>query len=194
MLPKLKWFVLTFGRKPLFLAVQGGIMVLVAESPQFVLEKKKTNPQLFFQSSCPHQKVFAEFGKIQLSKHSDMTELLIVYSCLFHRILRRSLTIIFSQREGSSQLVSKKAHSLSNSQPWAIVVQFWRKKGRSLNLSVLILNPEEKCEEKSWRKMWYSLPSRLPQASAVRVWVGRFSTKQNPASRNTLLSLSSNDV
>ena len=41
-------------------------MVLVAESPQFVLEKKKTNPQLFFQSSCPHQKVFAEFGKIQL--------------------------------------------------------------------------------------------------------------------------------
>ena len=53
-------------------------MVLVAESPQFVLEKKKTNPQLFFQSSCPHQKVFAEFGKIQLSKHSDMTELLIV--------------------------------------------------------------------------------------------------------------------
>ena len=83
-------------------------MVLVAESPQFVLEKKKTNPQLFFQSSCPHQKVFAEFGKIQLSKHSDMTELLIVYSCLFHRILRRSLTIIFSQREGSSQLVSIK--------------------------------------------------------------------------------------
>ena len=89
-------------------------MVLVAESPQFVLEKKKTNPQLFFQSSCPHQKVFAEFGKIQLSKHSDMTELLIVYSCLFHRILRRSLTIIFSQREGSSHLASIKAHSLFN--------------------------------------------------------------------------------
>ena len=92
-------------------------MVLVAESPQFVLEKKKTNPQLFFQSSCPHQKVFAEFGKIQLSKHSDMTELLIVYSCIFYPILSRSLAIIFSQREGSSHIVSVKAHSLSNSQP-----------------------------------------------------------------------------
>ena len=121
---------------------------------------------------------------------------MIVYSCIFHpTILSRSLAIIFSQREGSSHIVSVKAHSLSNSQPWAIVVQFWRKKGRSLNLSLLILNPEEKCKEKSWRKMWYSLPSRLLQASlarsvhgAVRVWVGRFSTKQNPASRNNLLS------
>ena len=43
--------------------------------------------------------------------------------------------------------------------------------------------------------IFYSLPSRLPQTSlarsvhgAVRVWVGHFSTKQNPASRNNLLS------
>ena len=71
-------------------------MVLVAESPQFVLEKKKTNPQLFFQSSCPHQKVFAEFGKIQLSKHSDMTELLIHILVYFIKYKRRTTVPLLS--------------------------------------------------------------------------------------------------
>ena len=125
--------------------------MVVAKSPQFVLGKK-TNPQLFFRSSCPHQK---------LSKHSDMTELLIVYSCLFHRILRRSLTIIFSQREGSSHLASIKAHSLFNpilSNCCSILAQ----EGQESELECIDI--------KSWRKMWYSLPSRLalPQTSLAR--------------------------
>ena len=164
MVPKLKWFVLTFGRKPLFLAVVGesfpglslcrgaGVEVVVAKSPQFLFDKKnKTNLQLFFWPFCPHQKVFC--GVLQRYNYPSIViwqsfRPMIVYSCVFHpTILRRSLTIIFSQREGSSHIVSVKAHSLSNSQPWAIVVQFWRRKGRSLNLSVLISN----LEGKLWR-------------------------------------------
>ena len=167
---------------PWFVTFQGGIVVVVAKSPQFVLGKK-TNPQLFFRSSCPHQKVFAEFGKIQLSKHSDMTELLIVYSCLFHRILRRSLTIIFSQREGSSHLASIKAHSLFNpilSNCCSILAQ----EGQESELECIDI--------KSWRKMWYSLPSRLalPQTSLARCKSlgGSLLHKKNPASRNTLYS------
>ena len=109
---------------------------------------------------------------------------MIVYSCVFHpTILRRSLTIIFSQREGSSHLASIKAHSLFNpilSNCCSILAQ----EGQESELECIDI--------KSWRKMWYSLPSRLalPQTSLARCKSlgGSLLHKKNPASRNTLYS------
>ena len=170
-----------FGCKPLFLAVLGesypGSSLSRGggeggrggggggQKSKKNLAKNKTNPQPSFRPFCPHQKVFC--GVLQRYNYPSIViwqsfRPMIVYSCVFHpTILRRSLTIIFSQREGSSHLASIKAHSLSNSQPWTIVVQFWRKKGRSLNLSVLISNLEEICEDKSWRKIWRKMRGKM---------------------------------
>ena len=77
MVPKLKWFVLTFGRKPLFLAVVGesfpglslcrgaGVEVVVAKSPQFLFDKKKQNKSatLFLAILSSQKSFFAEFYK-----------------------------------------------------------------------------------------------------------------------------------
>ena len=168
MVPKLKWFVLTFGRKPLFLAVVGesfpglslcrgaGVEVVVAKSPQFLFDKKtKQICNSFSGHFVLTKKVFLRsFTKIQLSKHNYMTEHSIVYYCshIFHRILRRSLTIIFSQREGSSHVASIKAPSFQQpilSNCFSILAQ----EGQESEFECINIK-SWRCEKKSLRKMW----------------------------------------
>ena len=118
-------------------------------------QKNKTNLQLFFWPFCPHKKVFLRsFTKIQLSKHNYMTEHSIVYYCshIFHRILRRSLTIIFSQREGSSHVASIKAPSFQQpilSNCFSILAQ----EGQESEFECINIK-SWRCEKKSLRKMW----------------------------------------
>ena len=169
MVPKLKWLVLTVGRKslcfsccwwifPRFFTLQGGrgSRWWWPKVHNFFLTKKnKTNLQLFFWPFCPHKKVFLRsFTKIQLSKHNYMTEHSIVYYCshIFHRILRRSLTIIFSQREGSSHVASIKAPSFQQpilSNDFSILAQ----EGQESEFECINIK-SWRCEKKSLRKMW----------------------------------------
>ena len=120
MVPKLKWFVLIFGRKPLFLAVvdesfPGSSLCRMGGSwwwwwPKvhiFFLAKTQNKSATLFRPFCPHRKFFC--GVLQRSNYPSIMIRQSFRFIFLYISLNNTLTIIFSQREGSVRVASIKA-------------------------------------------------------------------------------------